>query len=111
MRKFIYSSRPSTTYRNLTEGSVDAVLVAGNQEIDAGVILLRLFDREPDVVVEDLFNRAACVGDFSGAFKPLNCATREKKMKKKKRKVNEISAVVEVASSSSYSSVSALLEL
>jgi hypothetical protein len=59
-------------YREHTEGSVNAVLVAGYNEVAATVAFFSLFHREPNVIVEDFLNGATEVGNFSGAFEPLN---------------------------------------
>lgn len=60
------------THRDLTEGSIHAVLVAGDQEIDSAIVLLRLLNREANVIVKNFFDRSVAVRDFSGAFEPLN---------------------------------------
>lgn len=59
-------------YRDLAMSSVNAMLVASDDEINSTVILPRLLDRKADVVVEHFFNSATGISDFSGAFKPLN---------------------------------------
>lgn len=60
------------SYRELAMASVDAVLVAGDDKVDAAVVLLSLLHREADVVIEDLLDGATDVGDLSGALEPLN---------------------------------------
>lgn len=66
------------THRDLTEGSVDAVLIASDQEIDSGIALLCFLDGEANVVIADFFDCAMAVRDFSGAFEPLNWNEAEK---------------------------------
>jgi hypothetical protein len=61
-------------YRDLAEGAIDAVLVAGHDKVNSRVALLRLLNRESNVVVKHFFNRSAGVRDFPGALVPLNCA-------------------------------------
>lgn len=59
-------------YRDLAEGTIDAVLVAGSDKVDACVVLPGLLNRESNVVVEDLLNRSTGVRNILGAFVPLN---------------------------------------
>jgi hypothetical protein len=61
------------TYRDRAEGTIDTVLVASGDKVDAGIVFSRLLNRESNVVVEDLLNCPAGVRNLSGAFVPLNC--------------------------------------
>lgn len=61
-----------SSYGNLAESSVDAVLVSSDNKVNSSVGFLCLLHREPNVVVEDLFDGALAVGDFAGSFEPLN---------------------------------------